>query len=77
MLKIISYKNSELLAFLLSWSEMELIEQDQEFVALSRQFKATAMELISILEQVKFEASFSLKYFPALLNFLVAQLSCN
>lgn len=30
---------------------MELIEQDQEFVALSRQFKATAMELISILEQ--------------------------
>lgn len=56
---------------------MELIEQDQEFVALSRQFKATAMELISILEQVKFEASFSLKYFPVLLNFLVAQLSCN
>lgn len=60
MLKIITYedlvKTSELLAFLLSWSEMELIEQDQEFIALSRQFKATAMELISILEQVKFEA---------------------
>nr|BAO57289.1 ATP-dependent Lon protease [Ipomoea nil] len=31
--------------------EMEQVEQDQEFIALSRQFKATAMELISVLEQ--------------------------
>ncbi|XP_039005380.1 lon protease homolog 2, peroxisomal-like isoform X1 [Hibiscus syriacus] len=32
-------------------AEMEQVEQDPEFVTLSRQFKATAMELISILEQ--------------------------
>ncbi|KAE8727739.1 Lon protease-like protein 2, peroxisomal [Hibiscus syriacus] len=32
-------------------AEMEQIEQDPEFVTLSRQFKATAMELISVLEQ--------------------------
>ncbi|KAK9036504.1 hypothetical protein V6N11_078503 [Hibiscus sabdariffa] len=32
-------------------AEMEQVEQDPEFVALSRQFKATAMELISILER--------------------------
>ncbi|CAI0417678.1 unnamed protein product [Linum tenue] len=31
--------------------EMEQVEQDPDFVALSRQFKATAMELISVLEQ--------------------------
>ncbi|KAG9142706.1 hypothetical protein Leryth_005467 [Lithospermum erythrorhizon] len=31
--------------------EMEQVEQDPDFIALSRQFKATAMELISILEQ--------------------------
>lgn len=31
---------------------MEHVEQDPDFIALSRQFKATAMELISILEQV-------------------------
>jgi ATP-dependent Lon protease len=30
---------------------MEQVEQDPEFVTLSRQFKATAMELISVLEQ--------------------------
>ncbi|CAH9120073.1 unnamed protein product [Cuscuta europaea] len=30
---------------------MEKVEQDQEFIALSRQFKTTAMELISVLEQ--------------------------
>lgn len=28
------------------------MEQDPDFVALSRQFKATATELISVLEQV-------------------------
>nr|GMD94196.1 lon protease homolog 2, peroxisomal isoform X2 [Ipomoea batatas]GMD96102.1 lon protease homolog 2, peroxisomal isoform X2 [Ipomoea batatas]GME00016.1 lon protease homolog 2, peroxisomal isoform X2 [Ipomoea batatas] len=33
--------------------EMEQVEQDQEFIALSRQFKATAMELISVLEQMR------------------------
>ena len=32
-------------------TEMEQVEQDPEFIALSRQFKATAMELISVLEQ--------------------------
>ncbi|XP_052877927.1 lon protease homolog 2, peroxisomal-like isoform X4 [Gossypium arboreum] len=32
-------------------SEMEQVEQDPDFVTLSRQFKAIAMELISILEQ--------------------------
>ncbi|OMP08170.1 hypothetical protein COLO4_06710 [Corchorus olitorius] len=32
-------------------AEMEHVEQDPDFVALSRQFKATAMELISVLEQ--------------------------
>ncbi|CAK9172629.1 unnamed protein product [Ilex paraguariensis] len=32
-------------------AEMEQVEQDPEFTALSRQFKATAMELISVLEQ--------------------------
>ncbi|XVF51891.1 hypothetical protein PTKIN_Ptkin04bG0220800 [Pterospermum kingtungense] len=32
-------------------SEMEQVEQDPDFVTLSRQFKVTAMELISVLEQ--------------------------
>ncbi|EEF33621.1 lon protease homolog 2, peroxisomal isoform X2 [Ricinus communis] len=32
-------------------AEMEQVEQDPDFVSLSRQFKATAMELISVLEQ--------------------------
>ncbi|XWS62078.1 hypothetical protein CRYUN_Cryun07bG0180200 [Craigia yunnanensis] len=32
-------------------AEMEQVEQDPDFVTLSRQFKATAMELISVLEQ--------------------------
>ena len=31
---------------------MEQAEQDPDLIALSRQFKATAMELISVLEQV-------------------------
>ncbi|KAL5206819.1 hypothetical protein ABZP36_035028 [Zizania latifolia] len=34
-------------------TELELVEQDPDLIALSRQFKATAMELISVLEQVK------------------------
>lgn len=37
---------------------MELVEQDPDFTALSLQFKATAMELISVLEQVKVELFF-------------------
>ncbi|XP_052877926.1 lon protease homolog 2, peroxisomal-like isoform X3 [Gossypium arboreum] len=37
--------------YLLTCSEMEQVEQDPDFVTLSRQFKAIAMELISILEQ--------------------------
>ncbi|KHN34880.1 Lon protease like 2, peroxisomal [Glycine soja] len=32
-------------------TEMEQVEQDPDFMMLSRQFKATAMELISVLEQ--------------------------
>lgn len=32
---------------------MELVEQDPDFIALSLQFKASAMDLISVLEQVK------------------------
>ncbi|XP_050266604.1 lon protease homolog 2, peroxisomal [Quercus robur] len=32
-------------------TEMEQVEQDPDFITLSRQFKATAMELISVLEQ--------------------------
>ncbi|KAL4027086.1 hypothetical protein IC575_015543 [Cucumis melo] len=32
-------------------AEMEQVEQDPDFISLSRQFKATAMELISVLEQ--------------------------
>ncbi|KAG8050447.1 hypothetical protein GUJ93_ZPchr0009g2345 [Zizania palustris] len=32
-------------------TELELVEQDPDLIALSRQFKATAMELISVLEQ--------------------------
>lgn len=31
---------------------MEQAEQDPDFVSLARQFKVTAMELISVLEQV-------------------------
>lgn len=31
--------------------EMDHVEQEPDFIALSRQFKATAMELISVLEQ--------------------------
>ena len=34
---------------------MEQAEQDPDFVALARQFKLTAMELITLLEQVHFE----------------------
>ncbi|XP_010325534.1 lon protease homolog 2, peroxisomal isoform X1 [Solanum lycopersicum] len=46
-----TYYTARITSLDMTKGEMELIEQDQEFVALSRQFKATAMELISILEQ--------------------------
>ncbi|XP_009615537.1 lon protease homolog 2, peroxisomal isoform X2 [Nicotiana tabacum] len=46
-----TYYTARITSLDMSKAEMELIEQDQEFIALSRQFKATAMELISILEQ--------------------------
>ncbi|XP_074589966.1 lon protease homolog 2, peroxisomal-like isoform X2 [Curcuma longa] len=36
----------------LSSAELEQAEQDPDFISLSRQFKATAMELISLLEQM-------------------------
>ncbi|KAL8216400.1 hypothetical protein R6Q57_023237 [Mikania cordata] len=47
-------------------AEMERVEQDPDFIELSRQFKVTAMELISVLEQrrqgeVGFEAMISKK----------------
>jgi hypothetical protein len=45
---------------------MEQVEQDPDFVTLSRQFKATAMELVSVLEQV----IFWLEYIPLLWNLL-------
>lgn len=34
---------------------MELVEQDPDFIALFLQFKASAMDLISVLEQVILE----------------------
>ncbi|KAH0646797.1 hypothetical protein KY290_035406 [Solanum tuberosum] len=46
-----TYYTARITSLDMTKGELELIEQDQEFVALSRQFKATAMELISILEQ--------------------------
>uniref|UniRef100_A0A803LUA0 Lon protease homolog 2, peroxisomal n=1 Tax=Chenopodium quinoa TaxID=63459 RepID=A0A803LUA0_CHEQI len=35
-------------------ADMDQAEQDPDFVSLARQFKVTAMELISVLEQVKY-----------------------
>ncbi|KAH0642951.1 hypothetical protein KY289_033925 [Solanum tuberosum] len=46
-----TYYTARITSLDMTKGELELIEQDQEFMALSRQFKATAMELISILEQ--------------------------
>lgn len=43
--------------------EMDQVEQDPDFIALSRQFKTTAMELISVLEQVLFELDFTIWVF--------------
>ena len=41
------------------------MEQDPDFISLTRQFKATAMELISVLEQVTLSPLFSLSLFFA------------
>lgn len=43
--------------------EMDQVEHDPDFIALSRQFKTTAMELISVLEQVLFELDFTIWLF--------------
>ncbi|XP_031127206.1 lon protease homolog 2, peroxisomal-like isoform X2 [Ipomoea triloba] len=46
-----TYHTARITSLELTKAEMEQVEQDQEFIVLSRQFKATAMELISVLEQ--------------------------
>ncbi|KAJ4846825.1 hypothetical protein Tsubulata_004622 [Turnera subulata] len=46
-----TYYTAKISSLEMTKSDMEQVEQDPDFVALSRQFKATAMELISILEQ--------------------------
>ncbi|KAF1873147.1 hypothetical protein Lal_00016281 [Lupinus albus] len=45
-----TYHTARISSLELTKTEMELVEQDQDFIMLSRQFKATAMELISVLE---------------------------
>ena len=40
--------------------ELDQAEQDPDIILLSRQFKAIAMELISVLEQVSHELVFTL-----------------
>ncbi|XP_019446006.1 PREDICTED: lon protease homolog 2, peroxisomal-like isoform X3 [Lupinus angustifolius] len=45
-----TYHTARISSLELTKTEMELVEQDQDFITLSRQFKATAMELISVLE---------------------------
>ncbi|KAI4315174.1 hypothetical protein L6164_028015 [Bauhinia variegata] len=46
-----TYHTARISPLELTKTEMEQIEQDPDFLMLSRQFKATAMELISVLEQ--------------------------
>lgn len=58
---VLLFSNYSVLLLSCSYLEMELVEQDQDFTALSLQFKATAMELISVLEQVKVELVFGFK----------------
>lgn len=48
------------LRILKSLLEMEQVEQEPDFMTLSRQFKAAAMELISVLEQVRLWLEYSL-----------------
>ncbi|CAK9173349.1 unnamed protein product [Ilex paraguariensis] len=46
-----TYYTAHILPLDMMKAEMEQVEQHPDFIALSRQFKATAMELISVLEQ--------------------------
>ncbi|XP_028079391.1 lon protease homolog 2, peroxisomal-like isoform X2 [Camellia sinensis] len=46
-----TYYNARIAPLDMTKSEMEQVEQDPDFVALSRQFKATATDLTSLLEQ--------------------------
>ncbi|KAK7251837.1 hypothetical protein RIF29_35398 [Crotalaria pallida] len=45
-----TYHTARISSLEMTKTEMELVEQDQDFILLSRQFKATALELISVLE---------------------------
>ncbi|XP_071725228.1 lon protease homolog 2, peroxisomal-like [Rutidosis leptorrhynchoides] len=47
-----AYSTARISPLEMTKTEMEQMEQDPEFVTLSRQFKATAMELIAVLEQL-------------------------
>ncbi|EPS62878.1 hypothetical protein M569_11910 [Genlisea aurea] len=46
-----TYYTARITTLDMSKAEMDQVEQDPEFIALSRQFKSTALELISVLEQ--------------------------
>ncbi|KAG4403840.1 hypothetical protein AAZX31_01G189500 [Glycine max] len=46
-----TYHTARISSLEMTKTEMEQVEQDPDFITLSRQFKATAMELISVLEQ--------------------------
>ncbi|CAH9101352.1 unnamed protein product [Cuscuta epithymum] len=46
-----TYYTARITSLDMTKTDMEKVEQDQEFIALSRQFKTTALELISVLEQ--------------------------
>ncbi|XP_047325247.1 lon protease homolog 2, peroxisomal-like isoform X2 [Impatiens glandulifera] len=46
-----SYYTARISPLEMTKTEMEQVEQDSEFISLSRHFKATSMELVSLLEQ--------------------------
>ncbi|KAH7549719.1 hypothetical protein JRO89_XS13G0072400 [Xanthoceras sorbifolium] len=46
-----TYYTARISSLEMTKTDMEQVEQDPDFISLSRQFKATAMELISVLEQ--------------------------
>ncbi|KAL9327501.1 hypothetical protein ACSQ67_002504 [Phaseolus vulgaris] len=46
-----TYHTARISSLEMTRTEMEQVEQDPDFIMLSRQFKATATELISVLEQ--------------------------
>ncbi|AES94379.1 endopeptidase La 2, peroxisomal [Medicago truncatula] len=46
-----TYHTARISSLEMTKTEMEQVEHDPDFIMLSRQFKATAMELISVLEQ--------------------------